>query len=238
MPVFSTNRTALTNRRLSRPLRAGSPGFPGIRCLMIAGSALTIDDSAFVRIQDLVVRGARTATVSVSNSANVNFDGVTMYGGALPISVRDPVGFRLWNCACRGIAAPWTFRGSLKYRAIEARLFSASGWSPTGRDNRNFELAYSEFTDCVDGVFIGNVRNVKFHHNLLDNVSDDGIFLTATTAYDGTTPGRNIHIYQNRLSRCLTTFAFGVGHGRQKMTSGRKTDRLRRLHLSQRLRSA
>ena len=26
MPVFSTNRTALTNRRLSRPLRAGSPG--------------------------------------------------------------------------------------------------------------------------------------------------------------------------------------------------------------------
>jgi len=205
---------------------------------MIAGSALTIDDSAFVRIQDLVVRGARTATVSVSNSANVNFDGVTMYGGALPISVRDPVGFRLWNCACRGIAAPWTFRGSLKYRAIEARLFSASGWSPTGRDNRNFELAYSEFTDCVDGVFIGNVRNVKFHHNLLDNVSDDGIFLTATTAYDGTTPGRNIHIYQNRLSRCLTTFAFGVGHGRQKMTSGRKTDRLRRLHLSQRLRSA
>lgn len=197
-----------TDPRKLRLVIAGSAG----------GSALTIDDSAFVRLQDLVVRGARTATVSVTNSANVDFDGVTMYGGASPISVRDTAGFRLWNCACRGIAAPWTFRGSLKYRAIEARLFSASGWSPTGRDNRDFELAFSEFTDSVDGVFIGNVRNVKFHHNLLDNVNDDGIFLTATTAYDGTTPGGNIHIYLNRLSRCLTTFAFGVGHGRQKMT--------------------
>ena len=189
-----------------------------------AGSALTIQDAAFLRIQDVVVRGARVATVSVVDSANVEFDGVTMLGGASPISVRDTAGLRLWNCACRGIAAPWTFRGSLKYRAIEARLFSASGWSPTGRDNRDFELAYSEFTDCVDGVFIGNVRNVQFHHNLLDNVSDDGIFLTATTAYDGTTPGGNTHIYQNLLRRCLTTFAFGVGHGRQKMTaSGRQT---------------
>lgn len=183
-----------------------------------AGSALSIEGAAYLRIQDLVVRGARAATVSVTGTANVEFHGVTMYGGSSPISVRDTAGLRLWNCACRGIAAPWTFRGSLKYRAIEARLFSASGWDPTGRDNRDFELAYSEFTDCVDGVFLGNIRNVKFHHNLLDNVSDDGIFLTAATAYDGTTPGGNVHIYQNLLSRCLTTFAFGVGHGRQKMT--------------------
>lgn len=200
-------------RRLSLIIAGTSPG-----------PALTIDGSSFIRIQDLVVRGARSATVQVTDSVNVEFDGVTMYGGAAPISVRDTAGLRLWNCACRGIAAPWTFRGSLKYRSIEARLFSASGWSPTGRDNRNFELAYSEFTDCVDGVFIGNVRSVRFHHNLLDNVSDDGIFLTATTAYDGTTHGGDIHIYQNLLSRCLTTFAFGVGHGRQKMTAtGRQT---------------
>ena len=189
-----------------------------------AGSPLAIENSKYVRVQDIVVRGARAATVRVSNCANIVFDGVTAYGGSTAMAVGDTVGFRLWNCACRGIAAPWTFRGSLKYRAIEARIFSASGWSPTGIDNRNFEMAYSEFTDCVDGVFIGSVRDVKFHHNLLDNVSDDGIFLTANTAYDGTTHGGNVHIYQNLLSRCLTTFAFGVGHGRQKMTpTGRQS---------------
>jgi hypothetical protein len=189
-----------------------------------AGPVLSIDGARYVRIQDVVVRGARTATVSVSNGLNVEFDGVTMYGGSSAMAVGDSIGLRLWNCALRGIAAPWTYRGSLKYRAIEARIFSASGWAPTGDDNHDFELAHSEFTDCVDGVFIGNVKNVRFHHNLLDNISDDGIFLTSTTAYDGTTPGGNIHIYQNLLSRCLTTFAFGVGHGRQKMTpSGRQT---------------
>lgn len=191
---------------------------------VVGDSALTIDGADFVRVQDIVVRGSRAATVSVNDCRNIEFDGVTMYGGASPISVRDTGGLSLWHCACRGIAAPWTFRGSLKYRAIEARLFSASGWIPTGSGNFNFELAYSEFTDCVDGVFIGNVNNVLFHHNLLDNISDDGIYLTATTAYDGTTPGGPIHIYQNVLSRCLTTFAFGVGHGRQKMTpTGRQS---------------
>ncbi len=183
-----------------------------------AGSPLKIDGARYLRVQDIVVRGARTATVSVNDSFNIVFDGVTAYGGSTAFAVRDSGGLRLWNCALRGIAGPWTYRGSLKYRAIEARIFSASGWAPSGADNHDFELAFSEFTDCVDGVFIGNVQNVRFHHNLLDNISDDGIFLTATTAHDGTTPGGNIHVCQNLLSRCLTTFAFGVGHGRQKMT--------------------
>lgn len=189
-----------------------------------AGSPLSLEGTRFLKVQDVVIRGARMATVSISNCRNIEFDGVTAYGGSSAFSVRNTGGLRVWNCALRGIAAPWTFRGSLKYRAIEARIFSASGWQPTGQDNHDFELAYSEFTDCVDGVFIGNVRNVRFHHNLMDNLSDDGIFLTARTAYDGTTPGGNVSIYQNRFARCLTTFAFGVGHGRQKMTEhGRQT---------------
>jgi hypothetical protein len=187
------------------------------------GPVLALRGARYVRIQDLVVRGARTATIEVTDCANIELDGVTSYGGASAMQVRDTAGLRLVHCALRGIAAPWTFRGSLKYRAIEARIFSASGWEPTGADNRDFELAYSEFTDCVDGVFLGNVRRVRFHHNLLDNISDDGLFLTATTAYDGTTPGGDVHIYQNYLARCLTTFAFGVGHGRQRVLGeGRK----------------
>lgn len=189
-----------------------------------AGPALSVDESRFVRFQDIAVRGARTSTVSVTNSVNNEFDGVTAYGGSSAFGVNNSAGLRVWNCALRGIAAPWTYRGSLKYRAIEAKIFAASGWTPTTTAKHDFELAYSEFTDCVDGVFIGNVKNVRFHHNLLDNVSDDGMFLTSTTGVDGTTPGGNIHIYQNLLSRCLTTFAFGVGHGRQKMTpTGRQT---------------
>lgn len=189
-----------------------------------SGPALTLSECRFVTLQDIVVCGARTATVEIRDCRDVTCDGVTVYGGSSAINVEGTSRLRIYNTACRGIAAPWTFRGHLKYRAIEARIFSTGGWSPTGRENQDFELAFSEFTDCVDGVFIGNVKNVHFHHNLLDNVSDDGMFLTSATACDGTTPGGDHYIYQNLLSRCLTTFAFGVGHGRQKMTThGRQT---------------
>lgn len=197
---------------------------PLVIAALAQGPVFSIRGARWVRVQDIVVRGARDAAVDVFDSANVELDGLTAYGGSAAIRAMDTRGLRVLNTACRGIAAPWTFRGSLKYRAIEARIFAASGWSPTGADNRDFELAWSEFTDSVDGVFVGSVRGVRFHHNLLDNVSDDGIFLTAGTAFDGTVPGGDIHIFQNLLSRNLTTFAFGVGHGRQRATdAGRQT---------------
>lgn len=188
------------------------------------GPTLTVQGAHDLCFQDLVVRGSCTATVDVSDSSRLVFDGLTVYGGQSAFRVRDTAGLRVLHTACRGIAAPWTFRGHLKYRSSEARLFSGGGWSPTGRDNRDFELAYSEFTDCVDGVFVGNVRGVQFHHNLLDNISDDGLFLTAATGYDGITPGGDVFLYQNLLARCLTTLAFGVGHGRQRtLATGRQT---------------
>ncbi len=184
------------------------------------GPVLRLRGSRCVRVQDLVFRGAREATVQVEDCRSVAFEGVTSYGGAAAIRVQGTRGFRMVNCALRGIAAPWTFRSSLKYRSIEARVFSASSWTPGGADNEDFEIANCEFTDSVDGVFIGNVRGVNFHHNLVDNISDDGIFLTCGTAPDGTTHGGNVHLWQNRIARCLTVFSFGVGHGRQKMLAG------------------
>jgi len=188
------------------------------------GPPLTLRGARYIVLQDLVLRGARDAALAIADGRHIVCDGLTAYGGSTGFRVRDTFGLKVVHTACRGIAGPWTFRGHLKYRSTEARLFSASGWDPTGQDNRDFELAYSEFTDSVDGVFLGNVQGVRFHHNLLDNVSDDGIFLTATTAPDGVTHGGDVHIYQNLLARCLTTFAFGVGHGRQKATAtGKQT---------------
>ncbi len=188
--------------------------------LIVAGNrrepVLSIHAAQHIRLQDLELRGARDATLEIRDSASITLEGLTVYGGYTPIRVVDTHGFRMQHTACRGLAAPWTFRASLKYRAIESRLFSASRWQPTGADSRDFDIAYCEFTDSVDGVFVGNVHGVRFHHNLLDNISDDGIFLTANTGYDGKTAGGDVHIYQNHLSRCLTTLAFGVGHGRQK----------------------
>jgi len=195
--------------------------------LVVAGGdrpPLELRECQNVRLLDLVLRGSREPTLQIYDSRYIELDGVTAYGGSAAMLVRDTHGVRMQHCACRGIGAPWTFRGMLKYRSVEARLFSASGWDPTGDDNRDFEIRFCEFTDSVDGVFIGNVRGVHFHHNLVENVTDDGIFLTAGTGFDGRTHGGDIHIYQNRFARILTTFAFGVGHGRQRMTEkGKQT---------------
>jgi len=121
------------------------------------------------------------------------------------------------HTACRGLAAPWTFRGSLKYRSIESRLFTAGGWDPSGADGRYYLIDHCEFTDSVDGVFIGNVYDVVIRDSLLENISDDGVFLTASTGYDGRTAGGGHEICGNRFVRVLTAMAFGVGHGRQKI---------------------
>lgn len=178
---------------------------------------LRLEEAAHVILQDLVVRGARGGAIEAIDCANLTLDGVTAYGGASALRVESTSGLRCVDCAFRGAAAPWTWRGSLKYRSIEARIVSASAWQASARPNRDFEFAWCEFTDCVDGVFVGGVDGVDIHHSLLDHVSDDGLFATAGTAYDGTTAGGPLHVRESLLSRCLTTFAFGVGHGRQKV---------------------
>lgn len=182
-----------------------------------AGPApLELHRASYVVLRDLVVCGSRSASMHLSESECITLDGVTSYGGSAALQVEGTSGLRCVDCAFRGIAAPWLWRWSLKYRSIEARIVSASRWNPPARGNRDFEFARCEFTDCVDGVFIGNVDGVSIHHCLLDNVSDDGFFLTCRTAYDGTTPGGDFVFRQNRISRVLTAFAFGVGHGRQR----------------------
>ncbi|MDX1944394.1 MAG: hypothetical protein SFU86_03230 [Pirellulaceae bacterium] len=188
--------------------------------LVIAGSdqpPLRLEHSQNVRLWDLILRGSRTPSLQVRDCRNVELDGLSAYGGNAAMQVHDTHGLRMQHCALRGLGAPWTFRGMLKYRSVEGKIFAASPWDPTGNDNRDFEIRYCEFTDSCDGVFVGNVRGLRFHHNLIENVTDDGMFLTAGTGYDGATHGGDMHIYQNRFARILTCFAFGVGHGRQKV---------------------
>ena len=176
---------------------------------------LKIVGSACVRVWDLAVRGSRVATLQIQDSHDIELDGVTAYGGASAAGASGTERLKIRNCAFRGISGPWSSRSTMKYRGIESKLFAASGWYGYA-GNRDFDIGYSEFTDSCDGVFIGNTAHVAFHHNLLDNCSDDGLFVTATTGEDGLIQGGGHYVYQNVLSRCLTALAFGTGHGVQK----------------------
>ena len=118
-------------------------------------------------------------------------------------------GLRLLHSGLRGISAPWSWRATEKYRGISAYLFISDGRES---QNRDLELAHSEFTDCQDGLILGTAHDLSFHHNLVDNFSDDALYLTAPRGR----AGRNLRIFQNRISRCLSCFAFaGWGLGQE-----------------------
>ena len=162
---------------------------------------LLIEDARHVRFQDLVVR---CGAVRIYRSEDVTLENVTVYSVFPTFGGVNCPRLKLLNCAFRGMAAPWSFRGHHKYRSMDKFLF-ATGGSPA--QNRDWEIAYCEFTDDHDGLHLGATRGLKFHHNLVDNFNDDGLFVTARGAECG-----DMYVYQNWLSRMLTTFAFGYGH--------------------------
>jgi len=65
-----------------------------------------------------------------------------------------------------------------------ARLVTHAAVVPEGsfpfevfyRPNHDWEIAYSEFTDGHDGVYLTG-KNIRFHHNWVDNNNDDAIYV-------------------------------------------------------------
>lgn len=171
--------------------------------LVVAGPAvpLRIEKSSHLRLQDLVLRGSASHTLELSECRDLELDGLTIYGGAPAVHVRDTRRLVLRNSVVRGLSAPWSSRSSHKYRGNSPYLFIVDGRGPQSRD---FEIAHCEFTDNHDGLILGTMRNLKFHHNLVENLDDDGIYLTTGRA---PVPA-NLRFYQNRLNRTHTLFSF------------------------------
>jgi hypothetical protein len=68
--------------------------------------------------------------------------------------------------------------------------------------NHDWDISHCEFTDGHDGVYLSG-RAIRFHHNLVERMQDDGIYLSSPTHYFND----DIHIYQNLLRDIFTTFA-------------------------------
>lgn len=69
--------------------------------------------------------------------------------------------------------------------------------------NHDWDVSYCEFTDGHDGIYPSG-RDIRFHHNLVDEIQDDPVYVSSPTPYfsDG------IYLYQN-LIRCGVT-GFGA----------------------------
>jgi len=186
---------------------------------------LHVDGARHIRLQDLVVRGSGYVAVRLEHAFDLELDNVTLWAGAYGILASETVNFRLLNSGIYGNVAPWTFRQDGSKRdypgrphrnlsrlnthallAIDAGRESSVYATP---QNDKWEIAHCDFTDAHDGVYLGAI-NVKFHHNLIENLQDDGLYLSPMYLrhrLDKTDP--QIHVYQNEFRGILTSIAFG-----------------------------
>ncbi|NUN92181.1 MAG: hypothetical protein HUU04_00195 [Verrucomicrobiae bacterium] len=67
--------------------------------------------------------------------------------------------------------------------------------------NHTWDIAYCEFTDGHDGVYLSG-RDIRFHHNLVDNMQDDAVYVSSPTPY--VTDG--LSVYQNLIRQCVAGF--------------------------------
>ena len=186
---------------------------------------LRLDGARHIRLQDLVIRGAGYTAIEADQSLDIELDNLTVWCGTYGLRASGMQGLRLLHCGFYGNVAPWTFRGDgskrdypgRPHRNISRLNTHAIIEIESGREssvyatpqNDDWEIAHCEFTDAHDGVYLGTI-NVRFHHNLLDNLQDDGIYLSPMYLkhkLEALDP--QIHIYQNVFRQQLTALAFG-----------------------------
>jgi hypothetical protein len=186
---------------------------------------LTLDACEHLRLQDLVIRGAGYTSIEVRNCKHLEIDGATVWCGTYGLRLSSTEGFKLLNSRLYGSLAPWTFRNDASKRDYPGRPHRNISRLNThalieidsGREssvfafpqNDNWEIAGCQFTDAHDGLYLGAI-NCRFHDNLIENLQDDGIYLSPMYLrhrLEATDP--KIQIDSNTFRQLLTPLAFG-----------------------------
>jgi hypothetical protein len=191
---------------------------------------LFVDMARHVRFQDLVIRGGGHNCVVLQMGVDLEFDNVTIFAGTYGLRSRSTGPFRMIHSAIHGMIPPWAWRdenGLYTYTARAYDPFVPPTQPANARNiarlnthallvtegsyefevfhypyNHDWEIAYSEFTDGHDGVYLSG-HGIRFHHNLVERVQDDGVYLSSPTHYFND----DIHIYQNLVRDIFSAFA-------------------------------
>lgn len=190
---------------------------------------LLLDGARSVRLQDLIVRGGGYNTIVLRQCSDIEFDNVTVWCGTYGMRVTGTHRLRLVRSALYGSVPPWTFRADTSLRSYPGRPYRditrfgthALLVPEAGREfevfslpiNDDWEIAHCDFADGHDGIYLGGI-NLRFHHNRVFDLQDDGIYLSPMYSRSGRGKAE-LHLYQNYIGRCLTALAFG---GPEKVT--------------------
>lgn len=172
---------------------------PLVVAVGFGNDVLRVSGVKHVRVQDLVLRGATgSPMIHVYGSDDVQFDGITVFGGFPAMLVNASQRIRVTNSAFRGLAAPWSSRAHMKYRGTASYQIVLQNNRPL---NENIEFAWCEFTDDHDFAFLRFATNLRFHHNYVDNFNDDGLECGPKLR------AHTLFISQNRIGACLIPFS-------------------------------
>jgi hypothetical protein len=159
---------------------------------------LRVSGVKHVRVEGLVLRGATgSPMVHVYGSEGVHLDHLSVYGGFPGLLVNASKGVRVTHSAFRGLAAPWTGRAHMKYRGTASYQIVLQNNQPV---NEDVEFSNCEFTDDHDFAFLRYAKNLRFHHNFVDNFNDDGLEFGPKLRW------HTLHVHHNRIGACLGVF--------------------------------
>jgi len=159
---------------------------------------LRVSGIKHVRIEGLVLRGATgSPMIHVYGSEDIHLDHLHVYGGFPGLLVNASKNIHVTHSAFRGLAAPWSGRAHMKYHGTPSYQIVLQNNQPV---NEDLEFANCEFTDDHDFAFLRYAKNLRFHHNFVDNFNDDGMEFGPKLRW------HSFQVHHNRIGACLGVF--------------------------------
>jgi hypothetical protein len=175
-------------------------------------TTLLVQGSSHLRFEHLTVRYGGDNTVRLPNVSDLVFDHVRLWTSSYGVGMGNMVRTTFSNCEFDGGVPTWYFRSDRKaeYTFLEngvpatdllgkqtSRSLTVSG--SAAADNT---IRHCEFHNAHD-LYLGGT-NIDFHHNWINNLNDEGLFLDANQSV-------NVRIHENVIVKTLSPISFAGG---------------------------
>jgi hypothetical protein len=185
---------------------------------------LFLIDCHYLVFKDLTLRFGGQETVRIKDCSNLEFDHVNVRAGsrAIRFNADKPAGnssIVFHDCEIDGGMPTWFYRSDRKdeYKYVPAtvrhatedmvkdNLLGKSTTAPlisTAKPATDIEIHHCEIFNGHDLCMFGH--NMRFHHNWINNINDDALFMGSEDA-----DTQDALIYRNVITQVLTALSFG-----------------------------
>lgn len=175
-------------------------------------TTLIVQGSSYLQIRNLSVRFSGKS-IEIIKSRSITFDNVTVWAGEYGAKSEDSTKrLRFSNTVFDGGLPTWMFRSDLKndYKFLQgADTFRNNVGKSTmetlflgSAKSDSTEIDHCEFINAHD-LYLGG-KNFNFHHNWINNLHDEGLFLDAGKDISG-------RVHNNVITQVLSAISFAGG---------------------------